>query len=286
MFFTYNDFIAVNEGLIKIPSSMIDSLIKEILNQYISYLYMMHDKKNANILAKKYGVEIDYKFKGKNKEIEIDSIIDEVPSKIKDNWKLEFGYIKLLIDWDFEVRDKNSKINASYEESDANGFPGYIIINPSAWINLIDTEYSLSDLEKALKKVKFSAYHEATHAVQHNSLKWLNKKQVAKSRHLRDNPNSDKKDKRKEYLISQVEYDPQIKTSIHRFQDKYGEDIDNLRKNIAAFVGAINVEGIKPNEFFITLRNNKIKSWKKAVKLFYQNFNLDISSLLKNVPDE
>lgn len=280
-FKTFNEFM-LGEGLIKIPLDLYRSMLSYILSQYISYINN-YDKEIANKLQKKYGVQIDTSFKPVNKEIELNTTLDGLPQKIKDNWKLEFGYIKLIIDWEYKIWGLRPKVNASYEESSSNGIPGYFTINPRKLIDLLQTSYNINDIEDILTTLKTTVYHEITHAVQHNSLKWLDKNQVGKSRIIRDNPLSSKEDRRIEYLSAEVELDPTIKSKITQFQKKYsGKD---LQKSLAIFVGAIQMEGETGDEFFLALKKTNMKQWKRAVKKFYLNYDLNIELLLNTIPN-
>jgi hypothetical protein len=275
------------EGLIKIPHDLLKSLCGNIASGYISYLYLFDKhKSDAQTLASKYGVEIDPSFKPMNKEIEINTVLEGLPERMKNAWRLEFGHLRLIIDWEQKIWRDRPKVNASYEETAEKGIPGYFTINPFTWIEAIQTNYSLDILISLLNKAQYSAWHEASHAVQHNCLKWLDPSQVDKSRIVRDNPESDPEERRSEYLSSRVEFDPQIKTKIFQFQEKYGSDKENIHKDLAAFVGAFLQESIEPDEFFVNLKKTDLEKWKKAVGLIYKNYNFDISSLLRFVYSE
>ena len=87
-----------------------------------------------------------------------------------------------------------------------------------------------------------------------------------------------------EYLSSQVEFDLTIKTKIGQFQREYaGKD---LLKSLAIFVGGITVKDQEPDEFFAALKKTDIKRWKKAVKKFYMNYDLEIEKLLLDIPEQ
>lgn len=262
------------------------SLCGHVLSQYISYIYSFPNRReDAEDLALEYNVIIDARFKPINKEIELNTTIDDLPDKIQKAWKLEFGYLRLLIDWEQKIWGSRPLVNASYEESNEHGIPGYFTINPRILMEAVKNGEDNTKLKSILDKVYYSLWHEASHAIQHNSLKWMDKNQVGKSRTVRDNPDSTKQERRREYLMSYVEFDPQIKTKIYQFQQKYGKDKENLLKNLAVFVGAVKLEGSKSDEFFETLRDYDIKRWKKAVSLIYQNYNLDISELVNKIPN-
>jgi hypothetical protein len=277
----------LSEGLIKVPTDLLRSLCNHIASQYISYLHLFDEHKtDAQELASKYQVEIDPSFEPLNKEVELNTVLEGVSEKIKNAWRLEFGYLRLILDWEQKIWGDRPKVNASYEESTEKGIPGYFTINPHTWIEAIGTDYLLNNLISLLNRAQYSAWHEASHAVQHNCLKWLNPNQVGKSRVIRDNPESSPESRRSEYLSSQVEFDPQIKTKIFQFQEKYGYDEENIHKNLAAFVGAALQDDIQPDEFFMNLKKTDLSKWKKAVRVIYKNYNFDISSLLRSVPNE
>ena len=272
----------LREGLIKIPLDLYKSMMSYILTQYISYINI-YDTSVAGKLQKKYDIKIDKNFSPVNKEIELNTTLEGLPQKIKDSWKLEFGYIRLIIDWEYKIWGLRPKVNASYEESSSNGIPGYFTINPRKLIELLKTEHTIEDIEDILTTLKTTVYHEITHAVQHNSLKWLDKNAVGKSRIIRDNPLSSKEDRRLEYLSAEVEFDPTIKTKITQFQKKFsGKD---LQKSLAIFVGAVQIEGQSGDEFFLALKKTNIKQWKRAVKKFYLNYDLNIENLLNTIPN-
>ena len=280
------DAFLLLEGLIKVPSSLLKSLVNHIYGEYLSYMYTFEKYKvEAETLSKKYNVVINKKFTPINKDVELNVVMDDVANNIKKSWKLEFGYLRLIIDWEQKTWSNKPKVNASYEESNEHGIPGYFTINPKNLIDLLNDDYDIKKLENIFEKVKTSMWHEASHAVQHNALKWIDKRQVSKERVFRDNPDSSKEDKRKEYLSSVVEFDPQIKTKIFQFRNKYGSDKENIRHNLAIFVGAVKVDDKQGDEFFMALKNTDIKRWKKAVKLFYLNYELDVSDLLKTIPN-
>jgi hypothetical protein len=251
-------------------------------------MYQVKERKeDAEKVAQKLGIEIDKNFKIKNHDVELNTSLEGVSDKIKDAWKLEFGYLRLIIDWEQKIWGDRPKVNASYEESTEHGIPGYFTINPKSFMDLVNSEdYSESKLTDLLEKIKTSVWHEASHAVQHNSLKWMDKQQVAKDRTVRNNPDASKEDKRNEYLSAAVEFDPQIKTKIFLFKKIATKDPTNVLKNLAAFVGAIQLEGQKGDEFFLALKKTDIKKWKKAVKLFYLNYGFDISTVLNTIPTE
>jgi len=277
----------LTEGLIKVPADLLRSLCHHIESQYISYMSTLDKcKEDARILAEKYGVEIDPNFQPINQPVELNTVLEDVPERVKNAWKLEFGYLRLIIDWEAKIWHDRPKVNASYEESDSHGIPGYFTINPRALIECLQGDYKIEEVITILDKVRFSAWHEASHAVQHNSLKWLDKNQVYKSRIIRDNPESSKEDRRREYLSANVEFDPQIKTKIYVFNQKYGGDEASLRKNLAAFVAAVPLTDVKPDEFFLALKLTDLRKWKRAVKLMYLNYKFDITELLKTIPDK
>jgi hypothetical protein len=275
-------------GLIKIPNDLLKSLCDHVASEYISYLYTFPEhRKDAEKISEEFGVKIDKNFKAANRDIEINTSLKGLLDKIKNSWKLEFGYLRLIIDWDQKIWGSRPKVNASYEESDEKGIPGYFTVNPRRLIEAVNEEdYSLDKIRRIIEKAFTSMWHEATHAVQHNSLKWLDKDQIQKSRTVRDNPDSSPSERRKEYLVSYVEFDPQIKTKIDLFREKHGKDKKNLLKNLAIFVGGIKEDGKNPDEFFNYLKMHDLKRWKKAVNLIYKNYGLDVSSILKSFPKE
>lgn len=284
---TFQKKETILQGLIKVPSDLLRSLCNHIASQYISYLNLSEDhREDAQTLASKYGVEIDPSFKPLNKDVELNTVLEGVSERMKNAWRLEFGYLRLIIDWEQKIWRDRPKVNASYEENEEKGIPGYFTINPRSWTEAIQSNYSLDVLVPLLNRVQYSAWHEASHAVQHNCLKWMDPTQVGKSRVIRDNPKSSTKDRRSEYLSAQVEFDPQIKTKIFQFQEKYGCDKKNIHKNLAVFVGAVLQEGIDPDEFFINLKKNDLERWKKAARLIYKNYDFDISYLLRFIPNE
>jgi len=258
------------------------SMVLYIISEYVSYINL-YDPVVAKELSKKYNVKIEEDFKPFNKDVELDTTLEGLPQKIRDNWKLEFGYIRLIIDCESKIWGLRPKVNASYEESSTNGIPGYFTINPRTLKELCSTKFSISEIESLFATLKTTVYHEITHAVQHNSLKWLDRNQVGKSRIIRDNPLSSKEDRRLEYLSAEVEFDPTIKSKITQFQKKYaGKD---LQKSLAIFVGAIQVGDDKGDEFFLALKKTNMKQWKRAVKKFYLNYELNIDTLLNTIPN-
>lgn len=275
-------------GLIKIPSDLLKSLCTHVCSQYISYLYSFPQHRgDAEKLAKGYGVRVDKTFKPSNKDIELSTTLEGLPEKIKNSWKLEFGYLRLIIDWDQKIWGSRPKVNASYEESNEKGIPGYFTVNPRRLMEEVNSEtYSLDKIRAIIDKTFTSMWHEATHAVQHNALKWMDKDQVQKSRVVRDNPSSTPGERRREYLVSYVEFDPQIKTKINQFREKYGRDEKNLLKNLAIFTGGVKMEEGKADEFYEHLKSHDFKRWKKAVNLLYKNYGFDASSILKTLPSE
>ncbi len=286
----FSDFNSDNfltEGLIKVPSDLLRSMCDHIISQYVSYMNTIDKcKEDAQILAERYGVQIDPDFQPINKEVELNTVLEGVPERVKNAWKLEFGYLRLIIDWESKIWKDRPKVNASYEESDAKGIPGYFTINPRALIECLSGDYKIEEVMGIFKKTQYSAWHEASHAVQHNSLKWMDKNQVHKSRTIRDNPESSQEDRRREYLSAIVEFDPQIKTKIYLFNQKYGEDRENMRKNLAAFVAAVPMDDVPADGFFSALKKTDLRRWKRAVKLFYLNYQFDISDILRSIPDE
>jgi len=281
---TFKSFLG--EGLIKVPSDLLKSLVRHIFGEYLSYMYSLENRRDdAEKLASINSIMIDKNFKPKNSEVELNTVLDGLSDKLKNAWKLEFGYLRLTIDWDQKIWADRPKVNASFEEANAHGLPGYFTVNPRSFMDMLQSEdYSFQKVTSLLEKIKTSMWHEASHAVQHNSLKWMDKSQVAKDRTVRDNPNSSKEDQRKEYLSAAVEFDPTIKTKIFLFKKIAEKEPESVLKNLAAFVGAANIEGAKQDEFFLALKSTNLKKWKKAVKLFYLNYGFDVSELLKDVP--
>lgn len=274
-------------GLIKVPDQLIRSLCVNVISQYISYLYTFDDKKiDAENLAIRYNSIIDATFKPINKDINLTTTMIGLPKKVQNSWKLEFGYLRLIIDWEQKIWETRPGVNASYEENEDHGIPGYFTINPRSFIEEVKSgEYNMERIMQIMDKVYYSLWHEASHAVQHNSLKWMDKSQVGKSRIIRDDINSSEEDRRIEYLTSLVEFDPQIKTKIYQFRQKYGVDNKNTLKNISIFVGSIKTDEENPDEFFQTLKNHSNKKWKKAVKNFYKNYNSDITEIINYIPN-
>jgi hypothetical protein len=277
----------ITEGLIKVPNELLKSLIRHVYSEYLSYMYQNISKRDDAIkLANKLSIDIDKNFKPKNTDIELNIILDGVSDKIKQSWKLEFGYLRLIIDWEQKIWANRPKVNASYEESNEHGIPGYFTINPLSFMDLLKSDkYSMESLIDLFEKIKTSMWHEASHAVQHNALKWLDKNQIGKDRKIRNDPNSSPEDRRREYLSAAVEFDPQIKTKIFQFHKIAEKDPANILKNLAIFVGANQSEDTPPDEFFDAIKKTNIKKWKKAVKLFYLNYGFDVSNLLKTIPD-
>jgi hypothetical protein len=274
--------MSLAKGLIKVPLDLLKSLCDHIASQYISYLFITGcSGSDVDLLSSKYGIEIDPSFQPLNKEIGLHTSLEGIPEKIKRAWRLEFGYLRLIVDWEQKIWLDRPKVNASYEESAEKGIPGYFTVNPYHWIETIKGNYVIEDLISILNKVQYSAWHEISHAVQHNGLKWLDPRQVQKSRMIRDNPESSSGECRQEYLSSQVEFDPQIKTKIFQFQEKYGEDKEKIHQNLSAFVGASIQEGIDSDEFFIALKETNRYKWKKAIRIIYRNYDFNIASLLE-----
>jgi hypothetical protein len=274
--------MSLAKGLIKVPTDLLKSLCDHIASQYISYLFIVNDSSSyADLLASKYGIGIDHSFQPFNKEIELHTSLEGISERIKSAWRLEFGYLRLIIDWDQKIWVDRPKVNASYEESDNKGIPGYFTVNPHHWIETIKQEHSIDDLIAILNKAQYSAWHEISHAVQHNSLKWLDPRQVQKSREIRDNPESSAGECRREYLSSRVEFDPQIKTKIFQFQQKYGGDKEKIHQNLSAFVGASIQDEIESDEFFMVLKETNRDRWKKAIRIIYRNYDFDLASLLE-----
>lgn len=99
---------------------------------------------------------------------------------------------------------------------------------------------------------------------------------------VRSNPDSTAADKRREYLQGQIEFDPQIKTKIGQFQRKYFnksmtqiELFDKIREFTGAVASDIN------DEFFMAVKVKNYDKWKKAVSVFYRNYDFDIDKYLK-----
>lgn len=274
-------------GLIKVPDQLIRSLCGNVISQYISYLYSFYDKKiDSENLAIRYNSIIDATFKPINKDINLTTTMLGLPDSVRESWKLEFGYLRLIIDWEQKIWGSRPGVNASYEENDDHGIPGYFTINPRSFMEEVKSEmYNIERVIQIMDKVYYSLWHEASHAVQHNSLKWMDISQVKKSRIVRDDINSSEEDRRIEYLTSLVEFDPQIKTKIYQFRQKYGIDDENTSKNISIFVGSIKNEEETPDDFFRYLKNYSNKKWKKAVKNFYKNYNLDITEIINYIPN-
>lgn len=281
---SYEEFMSeyITEGLIKVPKSLLKTLIDESNAQYISYLALKLPKE-AEELSKLLKVEIRKNFQPINVAIDIDgSVDDSVSKKIRDSWKLQFGYLKFIIDWEQKIWAHRPKVNASYEETDEKGLAGHITINPRKWMALIDSgEFTVKSALDLIDTLKVSMWHECTHAVQHSSLRWLDPNQIAKSMVIRNNPDSDPVERRREYLSSNVEFDPQIKTKIGQFQRKYNPSKLNkkeLATKISQFVGAIPSDIV--DEYFLALKLNNIQMWKAAIKKFYLNWDFDIKNLV------
>lgn len=266
------------EGLIKVPADMMNQLVDRTYTEYLSYMF--HNtahKDDAKELARKYGVAIIQNFKERNVFIEITSLLKGLSPKIINLWKLEFGRLDFMIDWENKYYVNVPKSNATFDEK-----TGQFMINPAKFKELVTSDaYSKNAVESLLEKVKTTMWHEASHAIQHNALKWADPNQVGKSRKFRDDPNSSKKDRRQEYLTSAVEFDPTIKTKIFVFRDKNKDKTGKeLLTQMAIFVGAIQASQ-ESDEFFIALKETNFARWKKAVKLFYQFFDINVDNLLK-----
>ena len=276
------DLLNLSEGLIKIPSNIFSSVMKAIYSDYISFIYNNEYTELATTLARKHNIVVNKNFKLKNEAIDLDIVIDDLPQKVKDSWKLEFGYLKLIIDWEQKIWAGRPKVNASYEESNDKGLSGHITINPLALMTLVEAkELTDKNIDEIFEKLRTSMWHELSHAIQHNSLKWVDVKQVGKSRVVRDNPDSSKSERRNEYLSSLVEFDPTLKTKILKFKPQIDTNPKVTLQNLAIFVGSVKDSNKEPDEFFNALKLTDIKRWKKAVKLFYLNYGFDPSTLLE-----
>lgn len=274
--------ITIGKNLIKVPESLYRALINAVYSQYLAYIAKT-DEALALELSKQFKVNIAQNFKPKNKTIRINASVEDLPKKMQDNWQLTFGSIRLIIDWEQKIWADRPKVYASYKELNYHGLQGYFTINPRRLIDLLSGEYTKKDVIEIFRMMSSTIYHEATHAVQRSCLKWLDKNQIGKSRIVRDNPNSSEEERRREYLTSEIEFDPTIKSKIGQFQRKYeGQD---LLKSLAIFVGGIAVEGEEPDEFFAALKATDIKKWKKAVKKFYLNYDLKIEKVLLEIDD-
>ena len=278
------DMSGIGKNLIKVPESLYKTLVNKVFSQYLAYINMK-DPVLAQEFSRMYRIPIAGNFKMENETIRINASTEDLPKKMQDNWQLTFGFIRLMIDWEQKIWADRPKVNASYEESDAHGLQGYFTINPKRLMDLMNkVDYTKKEVHEIFKMMSSTLYHESTHAVQHNCLKWLDKNQIGKSRVVRDNPLSSKAERRMEYLSSQVEFDPTIKTKIGQFQREYaGKD---LLKSLAIFVGGITVKDQEPDEFFAALKKTDIKRWKKAVKKFYMNYDLEIEKLLLDIPKQ
>lgn len=279
LFELHNNSILL-EGLIKVPSDMIKKLCERIYGEYVSYMWTQTKfKDDAKKLAQKYNVKIDESFKPRNYFTEVTTIFKGLPDKIVKMWKYEFDRLDFMVDWENKYYKDVPKSNATFDEK-----TGQFMINPAKFKEaLMDENYNIDNIISILEKVKTSMWHETSHAVQHNALKWIDKNQVGKSRFYRDNPNSTKQERRNEYLTSAVEFDPTIKTKIFDFRDKNkSSDPKEMLKELAIFVGAVLVDNKKPDEFFMALKITDLKRWKKAVKLFYQYFDFNVDKLLDN----
>jgi hypothetical protein len=275
----------LNEGLIKVPRDLLRSICESVISQFISYAYGFKEhRKYAKKLARVFNVQIDTEFKPVNREIELETTLDGIPERIKSVWNPEYGHLKLVVDWEQKIWRDRPKVNASYEETPEKGLPGYFTINPRSIIEILNSpNFNKDDLVLKIRKFHFSVWHEVSHGVQHNALKWLDPNQVKKERRVRDNPESSPEEKRNEYLTQDVEFDPQIKSRIFLFNEKYeNSNINETRKNLAIFTGGIESEE-EPDEYFLALKNTDPQKWRKAVKIFYRNYSFDWGSFLKEI---
>jgi len=269
------------EGLIKVPPEMLKELVTRVYSEYLSYMSTTKGGsflEEAKKIASKYQAKIDPNFKPKNVATQIGGI-DGIPDKVRKLWHYEFGKIDFIIDWDQEFWKDRPKVNASYDEKS-----GTFTINPQAFVNLLNADdYTDKKVEDLFDKVRYSMWHEASHAVQHNALKWIDKSQVAKSRLVRDNAESSASARRAEYLQSAVEFDPSLKTCIFKFKKIIEANPGNELAKLAVFVGGIHVDDKKPDEFFAAIKAQDLKKWKKAVKYFYEYYGYDPEKLIYNL---
>jgi len=273
----------INENLIKVPKSLLQCLFNHVLEEYVSYIYSKGYEKEAKEIIGNNKIEIIKNFKPQNKKIDLNYILDDLPEKIRNNWKFQIGQLKLIIDWEGKIWGERPTVNASFEESNEHGCIDCFTINPLKFIEEVNNGCNIDNIKDIIEKLKYSIWHESSHAVQHGALKWLNKNQIHKSRVIRDDPNSSKEDRRREYLTSNVEYDPTIKTKIFQFKKKYDINSKDILKYLAGYVGAINDNDIETDEFFNALKQSDTKKWKRAVKKFYMAFNFNVDDLLKDI---
>lgn len=136
------------------------------------------------------------------------------------------------------------------------------------------------DLERALGNIR----HELTHAVQFEILAKFHTDQIRSTNDLEVEGLSDEELKDL-YLLSPIEFDPQIKSAATMFKgiELYSKSLlnDYDRKKALGYVtGGDNKELTKDeleqigynvrSQFFLTLKKKDPDRWKKAVKLFYQ----------------
>lgn len=136
------------------------------------------------------------------------------------------------------------------------------------------------DLERALGSLR----HELAHAVQFEILSKLHHDQVQSINDIEIGELSSE-ERTDLYLLSQVEFDPQIKSIAKLFQGVELYSKSQLqkydRKKALEYVTGASTKDLtpeeisqigfnKPNKFFVTLKKKDPTRWKKAVKIFYQ----------------
>jgi len=302
---TFKPFLA--EGLIKLPPKIVAEATKFLLEKLLAYLssYEEGDKLDREVYAtnlKRFAAKHDLS-KPSRAEVEkagrsklAQTVLKlEIPesyvSSIKRLHKGEIHKASFAIKYVIVFSGKHELLNP--DESGA--FiekPPTLLLNINA-LNLAREDVAqqvyvgaFKEIERRIEYAVTTLEHELTHAVQFMVLKQLHPEQVSSSG---THGASDKGSFDEIYYTSQLEFDPQLKSSLKDFEHlvrrKGAKTKEAKRELLHKFtwsdtakadipdVGEKVVSGRSP--FFQSLKRVDHAKWKKALKLFSTKVNIE-----------
>lgn len=263
----------LNEQLIAVPEELKNTILDYVFQSYLQYVRENLDSSNdkfeplENLLIRTYQIKESFKIKLDNSEIKFLIKPEDIPQEYRDVWKYKKDHIKLVIDWEQKKWPDRPLVGGVFKKNS-----GKIIINPRLLMDTVKNgSYDFNDYYDAFDKPKFTIWHELTHLMQLKAIIYIDPTQVAKeTTGLETQIERMTPEYREKYLQNQLEFDPQIKTSIYRFLKLFRRKI----KNKNDFKECFNLYTLKGdyghgNDFFRVLFAKQPEKWKIAVDELY-----------------
>lgn len=290
----------LEEGVIKVPEDMLVRSVERML-QVISTTIIRNTKRGKYLDGSHVGIYNDYDVDFKDYGSKLDALNSEsgrITSKLRTHeLSIPYGkkdhYIVIYLHFDADLIDSYGHFKQQSIDSGDVVISLHDILNAAKFSVQIDDSYENDmgaqaklktdlfpmefqrNLLPLVRKAIGTLEHELAHAIQHLVIRHKDQFKV----------NSGYGDKGSEYYKSDVEFSPQIISAVRNF-DAYIESLNFVlpTQRMKIFMYAIGEKPFSELEidtkrtirllnnartFFSTLKDQKPKAFKKAVKIFY-----------------